>query len=242
MFCSRCGAPVGDADIFCGACGSPVERTQVPTATPGVPPPVHPLTYSPLPSAPPLGAPEPSRPRSAPTGQPTPVYRAGQFNDPETGQVLSGWWRRVWAYVLDGLVIGVPSFIVTRIAIGNYLTTGSTSCNDLGACHTTFVFHQGAFLETIAFQTIVACLYFVLLVGSARGQSVGMMALGISVRDATTGTSIGYGRAFVRYIVIYALTGALVLPLLIDLLSPLWDRRRQAWHDHAADSVVVDLR
>jgi hypothetical protein len=40
---------------------------------------------------------------------------------------------------------------------------------------------------------------------------------------------------------IYLFTFACVLPLLLDYLSPLWDQRRQAWHDKVVRSVVVDV-
>ncbi len=95
-------------------------------------------------------------------------------------------------------------------------------------------------MAAVVLGAIVSGIYWVLLVGGPRGQTIGMRATGIAVRDATTDTSIGRGRALVRYVVIFAL-GLLVVPVLIDYLSPLWDRRRQAWHDHAADSVVVAL-
>ena len=32
----------------------------------------------------------------------------------------------------------------------------------------------------------------------------------------------------------------LLIPYIIDNLSPLWDTRRQAWHDKVVHSVVVD--
>ena len=68
------------------------------------------------------------------------------------------------------------------------------------------------------------------------------MALGIAVRDARTGGSIGFWRAFGRNLITWVFTVAFVIPYIVDSLSPLWDKRRQALHDKAAHSVVVDLR
>jgi len=34
----------------------------------------------------------------------------------------------------------------------------------------------------------------------------------------------------------------LVIPYVIDNLSPLWDARHQAWHDKVVNSVVVEVR
>jgi uncharacterized RDD family membrane protein YckC len=66
------------------------------------------------------------------------------------------------------------------------------------------------------------------------------MALNIAVRDAHTGGPIGFWRAVGRYLITCVFYIVLVIPYLIDNLSPLWDGRRQAWHDHVVRSVVVD--
>ena len=73
--------------------------------------------------------------------------------------------------------------------------------------------------------------------GSRRGQTYGKRALGIRVVNEEGG-SIGYGRAFGRYGIIFLL-GILVVPLLIDYLWPLWDDRSQALHDKGVRSFVV---
>ena len=67
------------------------------------------------------------------------------------------------------------------------------------------------------------------------------MAMRIQVRDIDTGGPIGVGRGFCRQLMIYLFTFACVIPLLLDYLSPLWDQRRQAWHDKVVRSVVVDV-
>jgi len=71
------------------------------------------------------------------------------------------------------------------------------------------------------------------------GQTLGKMALHIRVVDATTGAPIGVPRAMLRYLVYALLWIACVIPGLVNVLSPLWDPRNQAWHDKAARSVVV---
>jgi uncharacterized RDD family membrane protein YckC len=64
----------------------------------------------------------------------------------------------------------------------------------------------------------------------------------IQVRDLATGGPIGYGKAAARYFVGLALQMACYIPGIIDYLFPLWDEKRQAIHDKAAGSVVIDLR
>ena len=83
-------------------------------------------------------------------------------------------------------------------------------------------------------------LYYGILNGSKRGQTLGKMALGIVVRDARTGGPLGVGRGMGRYAITMLFYVVLVIPFIIDNLSPLWDGRRQAWHDHVVHSVVVE--
>ena len=77
--------------------------------------------------------------------------------------------------------------------------------------------------------------YYTLLEGGAKGQTVGKMAVGVRVYDLANGGSIGYGRAFIRYI------GRIVssLPLGLGYFWMLWDKEKQTWHDKFAGSVVV---
>jgi uncharacterized RDD family membrane protein YckC len=85
-------------------------------------------------------------------------------------------------------------------------------------------------------------LYRTLMEGSTRGQTVGKMAMGIAVRDLDDGGSIGYARAFARWLVGYLLWVVIYIPGIIDLLFPLWDAKRQTLHDKAVRSVVVLVR
>ena len=78
--------------------------------------------------------------------------------------------------------------------------------------------------------------------GSRRGQTVGKIALGIAVRDARTGGPIGFWRALGRNAITVVFRLLLYIPYILDSLAPLWDARRQAWHDKVVHSVVVDLK
>jgi uncharacterized RDD family membrane protein YckC len=90
--------------------------------------------------------------------------------------------------------------------------------------------------------TIVAVvLYYAILNGGAKGQTVGKMLMRIQVRDIETGGPIGFGRGLGRQLILYVFAIACVIPLLLDYLSPLWDQKRQAWHDKLVRSVVVDV-
>jgi uncharacterized RDD family membrane protein YckC len=93
--------------------------------------------------------------------------------------------------------------------------------------------------------------YFALLNGSEKGQTVGMMALGITVRDESTGGRIDPQRAGIRIFILYP--GILIgwIPVLAQIsglytivvaLSPLWDKKREGWHDKVAKTTVIKVR
>jgi uncharacterized RDD family membrane protein YckC len=212
MFCSHCGHPVADSSNFCGSCGALTRQQSVATA--------------------PAGAP--------------------RYLDPETGRPLAPWWKRLLAYLLDGAIIAVPCGIVWQFVTLSTFSSLSipTACNQQSPtqqCSSEFI-HDflGRFVPAfgllVLLQLVLGGLYFAGMVGSRRGQTVGMMALGVAVRDSVNDTSIGIARAFVRWLVLVALSLPLGIPAAIDCLAPLWDRRRQAWHDHAAGCVLTELR
>jgi uncharacterized RDD family membrane protein YckC len=89
--------------------------------------------------------------------------------------------------------------------------------------------------------------YGTVLCGGPRGQTVGMMAAGVRAIDEDRGV-LGYGRAFGRALVegvfrllnlLYFLVG---LVWVLDMLFPLWDKRRQTLHDKVVGSVVIRTR
>lgn len=82
---------------------------------------------------------------------------------------------------------------------------------------------------------VVNAAYFTFMIGREQGQTFGQMAMGIRVIDFGGGGSIGYGQAFVRWLV--SILSALTI--LIGYLWMLWDREKQCWHDKAANDVVV---
>ena len=60
----------------------------------------------------------------------------------------------------------------------------------------------------------------------------------VSHRAILMWTLIGYGRAFIRWLV--SIISALIL--LLGYLWMLWDKEKQCWHDKAANDVVVPVQ
>ena len=127
------------------------------------------------------------------------------------GGARAGFWRRFAGAFVDGIVVGIATGILKA-------TLGTTTGSSLGL--------------------LVSAVYFTAFIGAERGQTLGQMALGIRVLGLESGASIGYGRAFLRWVV--SIVSAIVL--LIGYLWMLWDKEKQCWHDKAANDVVVPVQ
>ncbi len=138
------------------------------------------------------------------------------------------WWKRVVAVLLDGLVLGAPIGIIGyQLDLLETVREGD------------FVrYEPKAGLLVLSF--VASIVYAALMDGGPRGATVGKMAMKIQVRDAQTGGPVGPGRGALRRLVYLLLFYVYVLPGIANALSPLWDKRRQGWHDKAVRSVVVN--
>ncbi len=153
---------------------------------------------------------------------------------------MADWWQRLLGIVIDWLLLAVPKVVLTLIFFG--------------ATHNNGIFSVGWTAGVVVMGIIFAVVdlaYFALLNGSEKGQTVGQMALSITVRDEATGGSIGPQRAAVRILILYPgivigwipIVGALAsVYTLVAGLSPLWDSRRQGFHDKVAHTDVVKVR
>src|SRR5215468_10012664 len=86
----------------------------------------------------------------------------------------AGFWRRFAGAFIDGILLSIVSRILE-----------AATSRGAGA----------------GIGLLISAAYFTILIGSTRGQTLGQMALGIRVIDFNTGGPIGYGRAFIRWIV-----------------------------------------
>jgi uncharacterized RDD family membrane protein YckC len=168
-------------------------------------------------------------------GEPTgtwPGPRPGQPAD-SSGRPLSAWWKRAVAIVVDMLVVGIP----TSLLLSGLGLRVSVSTRD----NHVHIGNTGAYFQASLIQLIILLAYFSFLDGSPRGQTLGKMLMHISTRDARTGGSVGHSRALARRLLYVLLFYLFLLPGIINALWPLRDRHRQAFHDKAVGSVVVDV-
>ncbi|MDA8380934.1 MAG: RDD family protein, partial [Actinomycetota bacterium] len=216
----------------------------------GTPPPGYgtpPPGYGTPPPPPPGGTPPPgygTPPPGYPGAQSPYGYRAVPTDG--MGRYLSGWWRRVGALLIDGLVLGIPFYIVAIVIFGVSFSGANSCVNNnatlSGSCVTSSFAITGGFAGLLIVSLLASLAYYGLLFGGAKGQTVGMMVVGIAVRDANTGGPIGYGRGIGRQAMIIVMGMVFYFPLIIDYLWPLWDPRHQALHDKTVSSVVVRVR
>lgn len=156
------------------------------------------------------------------------------------GRPLAQWWQRLVAIIIDLVILGIPKLVIAAVLVDVAAGNGfiSTSAG------------LSALLIGVLFA-VVDIGYFAFMNGSGSSQTVGQIALGIAVRDATTGDPIDQKRAAKRILVLdpsLALGWVPVLSLLTGLytvvsaLSPLWNPRRQGLHDLATNTYVVQVR
>ena len=142
---------------------------------------------------------------------PPPPQTAGPPTTGGASGPRAGFGRRLVGALIDGILLGVVSAI-----LGSALNGGAGSGIGLA----------------------IDAVYFTVLIGGARGQTLGQVAMGIRVIDFNSGGPIGYGRAFIRWLV--SILSALVI--FLGYLWMLWDKEKQCWHDKAANDVVVPVQ
>jgi uncharacterized RDD family membrane protein YckC len=230
--------------------------------TPGQPPMVrywdgHQWTehVQPLESRPLYGAP-PVRPAGFPpaAGPTTP-----------DGVPLAGWWHRVAAFLLDSIVLSIASSIVTlplqlgaehrmQDVLDRYQQqlAGSGATTDFGTFLGDYLDALGPILRWSLVVSFLLWLVYSEIFLRTKGATPGMMVLGIGVRLRATPGQLRWSTIFVRVLVQQGvgLLALLSIPLylalswfpILDGLWPLWNKRRQAIHDIAAQTNVVRTR
>jgi uncharacterized RDD family membrane protein YckC len=187
-------------------------------------------------SAPPPPVTPPAYPTQASVGY-APTGSPGTAD----GVPYASWGIRVGGYLIDAVIF----LVVLAIFILLFRRTHALDVH--------FMARRGARRRSFSslpflFTGVCYIAYGTLLCGSDRGQTLGMMAVGVrAVRDETLGV-LGYGRALARAVfegvlrLINLLFFLLGLIWILDMLFPLWDKKRQTLHDKVAGSVVIRVR
>jgi uncharacterized RDD family membrane protein YckC len=142
---------------------------------------------------------------------------------PAVGLAYGGFWIRVVAFLIDGLVLGL---ITSPLAPGAY-TFDQTGPNY-------FELNYGATALSGIFSTLLGIVYFVGF-WAWRGQTPGMMLFKLRVVRADDGGDVDIGRSLVRYLGLIVAFAA----ILIGVIWAAFDSRKQGWHDKIGGTVVV---
>jgi uncharacterized RDD family membrane protein YckC len=149
---------------------------------------------------------------------------------------LAGWGPRFGAWFLD-LVISVGPVFLIWGAVSAPTARETTEFNELtGRVEETTEWPAWVYLVWLVLA-VVPVLYYVLFHGRT-GRTPGKRVAGIRVIDAS-GKPIGYGQAFLRWLMQFVFWFACFITGILDSLWPLWDDKKQAWHDKVANTVVV---
>lgn len=169
------------------------------------------------------------------------------------GVPLSGWWRRVGATVLDTLILAVLVGLAT-IPFIDTLTVGMEAwMNDLvlaaqtGAQVPNYTDAKyglrGPLITIYVISEAIGIIYSTAML-VWKSATVGQLAAGIRVVPKDQGMTqrpLPFGTALLRNVAYYALS-AITITGLINVLFPLWNRRRQTLHDMIARTQVVKVR
>ena len=180
------------------------------------------------------------------------------------GVPLSGWWRRVGAYVIDSLVVGGVTLVVTirqQLQVQQDLNdlmrrftdeAERSTAPDLGAFFRDYVDIALPLLRLTAIVSFLAWAVYSSLMLRFKGATVGKMAVGIAVRLRERPGQLPWSTILVRVVAQHGVVlTAAVTPILyqafiwfpyLDPLWAAWDKKRQAIHDKVARTNVVMAR
>ncbi len=160
------------------------------------------------------------------------------------GVKYGGFWLRLVAYFLDGLIIGIPTMIVIVVI---FLGLGGVAYvrshfpanmdpDQINANVSNFIGAIFGFYALMILAVIViSWLYYALMESSERQATLGKMALSLKVTDMA-GNRMSFGRASGRF---FAKLVSGMIPFGIGYILAGFTEKKQALHDFIAATLVV---
>ncbi len=146
--------------------------------------------------------------------------------------VYAGFWKRVAAYCIDSLIVGLVGGVIAMV-IGMALGLGMAGIGgDSDAMGAGFIMIQ---LLTNLLSIALSAAYYAGFHASAGKATLGKMAVGIKV-VRTDGARISIARGIGRYFA--AMLSGLIL--CIGFVMAAFTERKQGLHDMLCDTLVVD--
>jgi len=213
VYCSKCGVNVSTGAAFCGACGTPTGTPAAAIARPSA-------------AAPYVG------------GSSHAAYADPAGLVASRGFMYAGFWLRVAATIIDGVIISValgvllvPLFLLTGLHAQIGLIDQRHSRPDPAI----LIGLIGMILVFAGVAVLVQWLYHAYLESGERQGTWGKQMLGLYVTDLM-GHPITFGRASGRFFA-KIVTG--MVPLGIGYIMAGFTERRQALHDMIASCLVL---
>jgi uncharacterized RDD family membrane protein YckC len=167
-----------------------------------------------------------------------PVFNSAELNP--AGLSYAGFWIRVGAKLLDGLILGVPMVIIVMVVMFAVMGPALASSGAGTASGPPVAVFVALGLVALAYNAISA-LYHIVLVAK-YGATWGKKICGLRVVTAT-GEPVSYPRATGRY---FAEMGILMVGNMFcyilgysDYLAVVFDQQKRALHDHICNTRVV---
>ena len=183
-------------------------------------------------------------PAAAPTSADSPPAYSAPLPQTTTAALedYAGFWKRVAAYILDAIILYIPSMLIEKMLGGAAAKATLEQAVVNGASDPQLILaaqHQyyATMWPAILAGVVIAWLYFALCESSAWQATVGKLALGIRVTDMH-GNRITLPRALGRY-------PAKILSfmiLFIGVLMVAWTQRKQGLHDLICGTLVLNGR
>ena len=148
----------------------------------------------------------------------------------------AGFWKRVFALIIDGLVLSIVCaiiFVPFFLMVGLGALAGANNFDEEASAGLVVAF-IGAYFFAIFLFVLAEWLYFALM-ESKKGATLGKMALGIKVTDMD-GNMISFGRATGRFFGKY-ISGFIFG---IGYMMAGFTQQKQALHDILAKTLVVN--
>jgi uncharacterized RDD family membrane protein YckC len=170
---------------------------------------------------------------------------------PAPGIEYAGFWIRALAYVIDAIPFAIVVFLGVLLpfmgAVAEIVNEIPLPPRHASPYSAEYQAYQAAFTRrmneamgdlypSLALMNVFPVIYFVGF-WAWRGQTPGMMVLGLHIRRETDGTKPGIARSVLRYVGYWVSW----IALFIGFIWVAFDGRKQGWHDKIAGTYVVKV-
>lgn len=139
----------------------------------------------------------------------------------------AGFWRRVVAAIIDGILLGIVNGIIAAMFFSNFASAQEV-------INTAAPIADGTHPVANGLSLLIGWLYYAAMESSEKMGTLGKMAIGIKVTDLS-GKRVSFARATGRHFA--KIISAIIL--FIGFIMAAFTPKKQALHDMIAGTLVV---